>query len=328
MREAAMTGMMSLVDTQTRRLWRASRPLTTVGFGMLLVFGASLVGLATDARVITGAPAWLKPAKFAISSGVYALTLAWIMTYLQGWPRLTRLVAWSTTAVLMIEVALIDLQAARGVTSHFNTATAFDATVYAVMGVSILVLWGMAIALTVALFRQAFADPALGIAIRAGMLITVIGSGVGGLMTRPTDAQLENARATRSMPVAGAHTVGAADGGPGLPGTGWSREHGDLRVPHFLGLHAIQTIPAVVWLIGLGASPELRRRAALVVSLGYASLFAILLGQALGGQSVLMPGGATRTALVVWLVATALGMVFVRLARRDRLQTMPMMVAR
>jgi hypothetical protein len=199
--------------------------------------------------------------------------------------------------------------------------------VFAVMGISILLAWAMAVALTVALFRQAFPDPALGSAIRVGMLITVVGSGAGGLMTRPTVAQVENARTTHGMPVVGAHTVGAADGGPGLPVTGWSREHGDLRVPHFLGLHAIQTVPALVWLIGLGGSPALRRRAALAVSLSYASLFAILLAQALGGQSVLMPEGATLTALIGWLVATALGMVFVWLAPRDQAQTMPMMVA-
>ena len=320
--------LVNALTAVTRRLWLASRPLTAVGLGLLIVFGLTLTGLAIDPRLITGAPAWLKPAKFAISTGIYALTLAWVTTYLEGWPRLTRLVGWSTAAVMVVEVALIALQAARGVTSHFNVATTFDTAVFAVMGISILVAWAMSVALTVALFRQAFEDPALGSAIRVGMLMTVIGAGTGGLMTGPTPAQLEDARATHSLSVAGAHTVGAADGGSGLPGTGWSRAHGDLRVPHFLGLHAIQAIPAMAWLIGLGAVPEVRRRAVLAVSVSYASLFAILLGQALSGQSVLAPQGAVLTALIVWLVATALGMLFVSLARRDSLHTMEMMVAR
>src|SRR6266850_1151587 len=142
----------------TRRLWQTSRPLTAAGLGLLVVFGVMLAGLSVDPRVITGAPVWLKPAKFAISTGVYALTLAWVMTYLRGWPRLTRLVGWSTAAVMVIEVALIGLQAARGVTSHFNVATTFDTAVFAVMGISILVAWAMGVALTVALFRQGFAD--------------------------------------------------------------------------------------------------------------------------------------------------------------------------
>ena len=323
-----METLVHALTAGTRRLWQTSRPLTAAGLGLLIVFGVTLAGLAVDQRVITGAPAWLKPAKFALSTGIYALTTAWVMTYLQGWPRLTRLVGWSTAAVMVIEVALIDLHAARGVTSHFNVATTFDAAVFAAMGISILVAWATSVALTVALFRQPFTDPALGAAIRVGMLITVIGSGTGGLMTRPTSAQIEHARSIHSMPVAGAHTVGAADGGSGLPGTGWSREHGDLRVPHFLGLHAIQTIPAVVWLIGLGTTPQVRRRAVFVVSLSYASLFAILLGQALSGQSVLAPQGAALTALIGWLLATALGIVFIWLARRDSLQTMPLLVAR
>ena len=319
--------LVNVLAGATRRVWQTSRPLTAAGLGLLFVFAVMLAGLAADPRVITGAPAWLKPAKFALSTGVYALTLAWVMTYLRGWPRLTRVVGWSTAAVMVIEVALIGLQAARGVTSHFNVATAFDTAVFAVMGLSILVAWLTAVALTVALFRQAFADPALGAAIRVGILITVIGSGTGGLMTQPTSAQLEDAHATRRMSVSGAHTVGAPDGGPGLPGTGWSREHGDLRVPHFLGLHAIQTIPAIICLMSV-ASPEVRRRAVLVVSLSYASLFAILLGQALSGQSVTAPQGAALTALIVWLVATALGIVFVRGARRDHVPAMPAMVAR
>ena len=293
-------------------LWNASRPLTAAGLGMLVVLVASLAAMVIDPRVVTGAPAWLKPAKFALSTAIYALTLAWLFTYLPARLRLTRLVGWGTTLILILEVALIDMQAARGVTSHFNVATAFDAIVFSVMGAAIVFAWALAIALAVALFRQTFADPAMGWAIRLGTLLTVLGSGMGGLMTRPTGDQLATARATRVMATAGAHTVGAADGGPGLPGTGWSREHGDLRVPHFLGLHAVQIIPLVTLLVGgRVASAARRRRAALVVAASYAMLFVILLAQALGGEPVILPGPPTLAALATWAAATAAGLVFV-----------------
>ena len=299
---------MNAIRTSLHPLWNASRPLTAVGLGMLAALAASLMMMAIDPRVVAGAPAWLTPAKFAISTAIYALTLAWLFTYLPARTRLTRVVGWGTALILVLEVALIDLQAARGVTSHFNAATPFDLVVFSVMGGAIAIAWGLSIALAIALFRQTFSDPALGWAIRVGMLITVVGAGIGGLMTRPTSDQLAAARATHTMPIAGAHTVGAPDGGPGLPGTGWSREHGDLRVPHFLGLHAVQIVPIVALLLGQVSSGARRRRAVLVAAASYASLVAILLVQALAGEPVAAPGAATSTALALWAAATAAGL--------------------
>ena len=116
-------------------------------------------------------------------------------------------------------------------------------SIFGTMGSAIVVQTLVGVAVAVALWRQTFADRALGWALRLGLAISIVGAAIGGLMTRPTDAQLAEARATGRMAVVGAHTVGAPDGGPGVPGTGWSREHGDLRVPHFLGLHAMQALP-------------------------------------------------------------------------------------
>ena len=78
----------------------------------------------------TGAPAWLKPLKFAVSIGVYSATFAWVVRALTDAPRLARLAVTTTVAALIAEMALIGLQAARGTTSHFNTSTLFDGAVF------------------------------------------------------------------------------------------------------------------------------------------------------------------------------------------------------
>src|SRR5262245_28016392 len=233
---------MLTMTTLINRLWRVSPPLTAVGVLMIAAAVLSVVGLFVDPRIITGAPAWLKPLKFAISTAVYSLTLAWIFGYLSDWPRVRRIVGWTTAIVFVLEVAIIDAQAWRGTTSHFNVSTTLDMTLFSIMGGAIVLQTLLSIAVVVALWRQGFVDQTLGWALRLGMTLTIAGAWSGALMTRPTAAQLADARAGNRMTISGAHTVGGVDGGPAIPVTGWSREHGDLRVPHFLGLHAIQAL--------------------------------------------------------------------------------------
>src|SRR5687767_8478783 len=109
---------MSARDFLTR-LWRSSPPLTFVGILMLGAAVASVAGIIVDPRVITGAPAWLKPFKFAVSTAIYSLTLAWIFMWLPEWRRVRRIVGWTTAIVFVLEVVIIDAQAWRGTTSHF-----------------------------------------------------------------------------------------------------------------------------------------------------------------------------------------------------------------
>jgi hypothetical protein len=164
----------------------------------------------------------------------------------------------------------------------------------------------------VALWRQRFADAALGWAIRLAMVISVAGAGMGGLMTRPTAAQLATARATHHIETVGAHTVGAPDGGPGLPGTKWSTEHGDLRVPHFLGLHAMQVLPAFSLVLARARrriSAGERARLVRVAAASYATLMTLLLWQALRGQSIVAPDALMLTALAAWALATLMAIV-------------------
>jgi hypothetical protein len=297
-----------LEDDMLKRLWQGSIPLTATGLLMLAAFAGTLVGLAVDPRIITGAPAWLKPAKFAVSIAIYVFTLAWIFTLIPGWVKTRAIVGWTTAIALVLELVIIDVQAWRGTTSHFNVGTSFDLVLWTVMGIAIVVQTVTSIAVAVALWRQPFADRALGWALRLGMTITIIGAFSGGVMTQPTGIQLADAHAGQRMTVAGAHTVGAPDDerGARIAGTGWSAAHGDLRVPHFVGLHSLQALA----LIALALTPKkfsgsTRVRLTLSAAASYFALFGILLWQALRGQSVLAPDALTIATLGVWASITA-----------------------
>ena len=318
-----MESLLNRATTVIARLWRGSAPLTATAVFMLGVLVVSLVGLIVDPRIVTGAPVWLKPVKFAISTSIYMLTLAWVFTLLPEWPRTRRGVGWLTAAVMVLEVGIIDLQAWRGTTSHFNVGTVFDGVLFTIMGAAIVVQTLTSIAVAVALWRQRFEDAALGWALRWGMVITILGAFTGGMMTRPTSTQLDEVRATGRMPISGAHTVGAPDGGPGLPGTGWSTDHGDVRVPHFLGLHAIQVLPLFALALRRrhagrryvaaafrrpGPTEVGRVRMVLVAASSYGAFFAILLSQALRGQSLVRPDSVSIIVLTVWAILTAVAL--------------------
>jgi hypothetical protein len=290
-------------------LWKSDARLTAVGIFMTALLAATGVALLVDPREVLGAPAWMKPAKFAASIAIYTFTLAWVFTYLSEWVRTRRIVSWITAVTLLLEIIIIDVQAWRGTGSHFNVGTLLDGVLFTVMGVAILVQTLAAIAVAAALWKQRFADRAIGWALRLGMTVTIVGAITGGLMTQPTQAQIDAARAGQRMTVSGAHTVGAPDGGPGLPGTGWSREHGDLRVAHFIGLHAIQILPLIAFVFTRQGWQETRRvRMVWATSASYVSLFGLLLWQALRGQSVVAPDFDTVAALAAWAAATVLAM--------------------
>ena len=307
------------MKTTTKMLWDSDRRLTAVGVLMAVLLAATGVALLVDPRQITGAPAWMKPAKFAASIGIYTLTLAWVFTYLREWPATRRVVSWVTAVTLVLEIVIIDIQAWRGTTSHFNVGTELDGVLFTIMGIAILAQAITAVAVAVALWRQRFSDPAIGWALRLGMTITIVGAMTGGLMTQPTAEQLAGARAGNRLTVAGAHTVGAPDGGPGLPGTGWSRDHGDLRVAHFLGLHALQILPLAALVLARRGWHDTRRiRTVWAISASHASLFALLLWQALRGQSVVAPDAATVTALVLWAATSSSAISVAALRRKSR----------
>ena len=178
------------------------------------------------------------------------------------------------------------------------------------MGFAILVLWFMSVLAGVLLARQRFEQRALGWGIRLGLLITVIGMLIGVLMTGPTPDQLSAMEAGAPVTVLGAHTVGAADGGTMMPVTGWSLDGGDLRIPHFVGIHAMQLLPLVGWWLSRRNTGSRRRPVAMtsVVAGGYAGLVALLTWQALRGQPLIYPDALTLGLVAVLIVAVVVGL--------------------
>ncbi len=276
--------------------WGSNRPLTLVAAIMLLSFGAMLVGLVVDPRVITGAPAWLKLAKFAVSIAIYCFTLVWLLGFVQGRPRLVGLIAWGTALALIGEEIIIAGQALRGTTSHFNETTAFDTALWQTMGAMISGVWLLGLLTAVLLIRQRLPDPAFGWGLRLGVLASLVGMATAF-----------------AMATGDAHSVGVADGGAGLPILGWSTEGGDLRAAHFVGLHGLQFLPLVGWLLSRPGMARLgdERRVALVWVAGllYLGVVLLLFWQALRGESVAAPGGTTLAALGLLLGVAAVAAV-------------------
>jgi len=289
-----------------KTLWQTSPELMATAVLMLIVLAGTLVGLAVDPRVITGAPAWLKPSKFAVSIAIYCVTLAWFFTFIPEWIRTRRVIGWMTAFAMVVEMAIIGSQAWRGTTSHFNTATPYDAVLFMIMGSVIVTQTLSSIAIAVAFWRQRFADNSLGWALRLGMAMTIVGALTGGMMARPTSTQLAAAHAGQKLAVSGAHTVGGPDGGPAMAGTGWSREHGDLRIPHFVGLHAMQVLPLfALFLSRRRLSSPARTQLVAIAGASYLALYVILVIEALRGIPLTAPDATTILQLGIWALATA-----------------------
>jgi hypothetical protein len=141
--------------------------------------------------------------------------------------------------------------------------------------------------------------------LRLGLLLSVVGAASGGFMLRQTSEQKQNP----ALKQFGSHTVGAPDGGPGLPIANWSKNHGDLRVAHFLGLHGLQIIPIFGWwLLGRKRlSEQQKTRLVWLASGTYISCFALLASQALRGQALLQPDRKTFVAASLLVLLTGAG---------------------
>jgi hypothetical protein len=182
---------------------------------------------------VLGINAYTKPSKFFISATIFSWTMLWYLRYLPT-KKLNKAFGWMVILLFGFENIYIVLQASRGTLSHFNTESSFTIIMFMLMGIaiSILVAWTAFIGCQFFYFKLKELPKAYLWGIRIGIVTFVIFSFQAFEMAN----QLQ-------------HTVGANDGGEGIPFLNWSKHYGDLRIAHFIGIHALQVFPFVGYYI-------------------------------------------------------------------------------
>ena len=287
--------MPDALSSSSRSPWwhdRRARQLFLVGIVLVasgLVHGV-IWGLAGGPW--EGPVTWRKPILFGISGGLTSVSLAW------AWAQLPRRTgdAWlaaATAWALLVEVALIDLQAWRGVASHFNRSTPLDSFLYDAMGGLILFVTLVAIDLMVRFFIQRTAlEPDMLLAARAGLVFLVWSCLLGIWVSVHGDIRMATGLAPETF------------GREGVP-----------KFPHGAVIHALQWLPLFAWAARRAGLPP-SRRFPLVASatLGTALLGAFALVQTLAGRArfdttpptyALLAAGIVCLSVPVWITAWA-----------------------
>jgi hypothetical protein len=293
-----------MIATDPRRKLSA---LTSAGlaFGVTAVLCVALAIL--DPRLLAnGENIWLKPVRFALAFAIHLLTLAWIANLTGRDEVRDDLFKWGVRLhiiIAVIEFACIALQAGRGVPSHFNLATEFDRLVFTIMGLGTAGLMLGFLLMIAGLLRRPGNAFAAACAV-AGLVFAVLGGLVGVIMVMPDASQAALLKAGQQLSMVGNHAVGEPSQAK-VPFFGWDRIVGDWRVPHFIGLHAMQLFPLLAW-IGGRLAPKDGRAAVLLVVSGYGLLCALTVFQAAHGRSAFSPETleipvlALTAALIFW----------------------------
>jgi hypothetical protein len=223
---------------------------------------------------------WRKPINFGLSLGLTALSIGWV----QGLMPRNRVLGWTTTALVggasVIELGLITMQTWRGVPSHFNVATDFDAAVFTAMGVSVGILTlGLLVSVIWAAFRLRGLTSAL-IAVATGIGLLLFASALG------TDLI---SRGVAVVEVTGAVPAGVL---VGAAGSG--------KLAHAAGIHGLQVLIALELLLGVrGVAGAARIRPMTLAAVGYVVGTVAITAHAYAGRSMLEPTPLLLAALAI-----------------------------
>jgi hypothetical protein len=221
---------------------KGSRALTTSAGTFFIFFILCALMQVLDQRELNGANVWVKPGKFFFSMVVHFLTVAWALSLVDETQRNSRTINWAIVVMQVTawsELLYIAYRASLADASHFNVATPLNAALYSVMAVFAIALVVAPAIIGYCIWRSNRTSlwtetVVLGFALAATLSI-IVGMTLGGNSSHWIGGDLTDAT--------------------GLPIFKWSTTGGDLRVAHFIGLHAMQVIPfaalsgkrSVVW---------------------------------------------------------------------------------
>lgn len=238
--------------------------LFTFGFICLIASIAFLLLTKVTHVQLYQVNAWFKPFKFAFSTFLFSWAMAWYCYYL---PSFTiDVFNWSVILLLSFEIIYIAIMSAQGKPSHYNVITPFYAMMFSLMALAATLVTVYTAYVGLLFFTHQFPDlPSYYVwGIRLGITVFVIFSFEGFLMGGRMS-----------------HTVGLINNNSNLPIVGWSRLAGDLRIAHFIGMHALQVLPILAFYILKS------NKAIIAVGLLYGLLAAFTLVQALHGRPLI-----------------------------------------
>jgi hypothetical protein len=250
---------------------------------VLMIFATILVAMMVptyfsylvETRLFNGINVWIKPLKFQSSAALFLLTLALFMPFLDRRQRERKAVKaaiWIISVFLLLEILYIMFRASRAEASHFNRDNMIGIILYAWMGITILISTVLSgwIGWLILKSKEAIARPDLRYAIGVGLVVgTALGSLTAIYMSQQTG-----------------HWVGGArNDATGSFFFGWSRTGGDLRVAHFIGLHAMQGIPLIGWLTSLVSTAAVKP-AVIVSTVAWILVTAAAFAQALAERAL------------------------------------------
>ena len=262
-----------------------------------------------DPRELGGVSVWEKPLKFFISSAIFSFTFSWLSSFITKGSRGVRTAGLFIAISLAVELVLIVAMAALGTTSHFNVSTPTAIAIWSIMATFISIVLFATLFLSFVILFQKQQEFNLKVTLALGSLNTAIGMGLAYLMTSPTANQLANFQG-----IAGAHTVGVSDGGPGLPFLGWSTVAGDLRVGHFFGLHSIQ-VAAILLAISLIVPLAFRVPLLIVGNLTWLGFVGLVTWQSLRAEPFSAPSELTLIGFATLLAVAALSFALLVMAQ-------------